>query len=202
MLCLQLMSRAQGESTLEISSTSTNIRENTRLKLLVQQGVNAKNSLAGDFFMARVLQPFYSQNDGRLLVASGSWVTGRVLEAIPPTRFSKAGRLSLQLDYLTTVNGEMTPLDAVLSFKQGKVNKTGELDPQTTFSEKALQPTKELLGSDKGKIISTATLGVPVAATLLGGSIKAVFSKGDNIGLLTGESFEIEIRGNGLNIKQ
>ncbi|HEY9885693.1 MAG TPA: hypothetical protein V6C96_00390, partial [Vampirovibrionales bacterium] len=78
----------------------------------------------------------------------------------------------------------------------GKVTTQGVLDPQTGFREAAIAPTKKLLDSQTGQIASIATLGLPVIVTLIGGSAKAVISKGQNIGLNEGESISINLLDN------
>lgn len=209
-LCLVMVIVPAGSSEelspFKLQSSSTALLSGTTLTLVVEKGVLATTSEVGDSFTARVLDSAYTdeQNEEQksLLIPKGSWITGRVVAVQNPARLSKAGKLSLELDSLTTLTGEYFPLNATLSFETGKVNQEGILDPQTGFKIKALEPTRRLLGSNTGQIVSIATLGLPVVATLIGGSAKAIVSKGDNIGLMPGESFQIELKDSNVSIKE
>ncbi len=194
--------KADNASSFKLESSSTAFLPGTKLNLIVETGVEASVSEIGDLFVSRVLESAYAPSQKTLLIPKGSWITGRVVFVQSPSRLSRAGKLSLELESLTTLTGENYPLNAVLSFEDGKVNQEGLLDPQTGFKSKALEPTKKLLGSNTGQIMSIATLGLPVVVTLLGGSAKAMISKGDNIGLNEGETFKIELKDSSLAVKE
>ncbi len=194
--------QAFAEDSLKLETSSTAILQGTNLSLIVDKGVEASISDVGDLFVSRVKESAYSPDGKTLLIPKGSWVTGRVVSVKAPGRISRAGKLSLELDGLTTLTGELFPLNAVLSFERGKVTEDGNLDPQTGFKDKAIEPTKKLLSNNAGQIISIATLGIPVVGTLLVGSTKALISRGDNIGLLQGETFQIELKDSSLYFKE
>lgn len=188
-------------SAFRLESNTSTILKGANINLIVEKGVDAYSSQIGDLFISRVTEAALAEDGYTVLIPRGSWVTGRVVQVHSPGRLSKAGRVSLELDYLTTLTGDLLPLNAIISFESGKVNVEGVLDPQTGFKDKALQPTKRLLSSDTGQVVSIATLGLPVVITLLGGSAKAIVSKGDNIGLQPGEKFKIELRDDSLLLK-
>jgi hypothetical protein len=200
-LTLSIPSMAEDDS-FRLETKSSNFAKGTVLNLVVEKGVSSLNSSVGNLFVARVAEPALAEDNKTVLIPRGSWVSGRVTKVQTPGRFSKAGKLSLELDYLTTLTGDVIPLNANISFETGKVNQEGVLDPQTGFKDKALAPTKKLLASDTGQIVSIATLGLPVVATLIGGSAYAVIAKGDNSGLLEGDLFRIELKDDSLLIKQ
>ncbi|MDJ0626480.1 MAG: hypothetical protein QNJ31_08980 [Candidatus Caenarcaniphilales bacterium] len=189
-------------SPFKLGTNSSSILNGTNINLVVEEEVDASLSQVGDLFVSRVVESAYNPENNALLIPRGSWVTGRVTDVQVPGRLSKAGKLSLKLDYLTTLMGEQYPLNAIISFERGKINVLGQLDPQTGFKDKALDPTKRLLASETGQIVSLATLGIPVVFTLIGGSAKAIVSKGDNIGLSKGEVFNIELKDDNLLIKE
>ena len=64
----------------------------------------------------------------------------------------------------------------------------------TNFGTKALEPTQMLLESQTGKVITVATLGSPVIGTLIGGSLVALFSEGDNISLYKGQELQVVLK--------
>ena len=101
--------------------------------------------------------------------------------------------MEINLDTLITPQGDYVPLDAKLSFVEGVVNEQGLLDPQTGFSDKAVEPTEALLSTNTGKAVSIATLGLPVAGSLIGGSVIALFSKGDSATVEKGQELQIII---------
>ena len=113
-----------------------------------------------------------------------------------PRFLSRSGKLEINLDTLITPQADYVPLDAKLTFVEGVVNQEGLLDPQTGFSDKAIEPTEALLSSDTGKAVSIVTLGLPVAGSLIGGSVIALFSKGDSATVEKGQELQIVITKN------
>ena len=176
-------------------ATATTIPVNTRLRLAVDSYINAKESMLGDYFKAHILEDFYIPTDPpQLIIPKGAWIRGRISFLKKPSLFSMAGKIGLHLDQLTLPIGDVTPLDAELDVQQGIVNQQGLLDPMTNFGTKALEPTQMLLESQAGRIITVATLGSPVIGTLIGGSLIALFSEGDNISLYKGQELQIVLK--------
>jgi hypothetical protein len=201
LLLAELPLKAQEAALFSIESNATTVGKGTKILLVVEDGVDTQRSRVGDSFIARVVESTYDNYTKKLIIPKGSWVTGVVTELRPAGRISKAAKLSLQLDYLTSLTGDIYPINAIVSFEKGKVNVSGQLDPQTGFKSKAVQPTKTLLSSEVGQVVSIATLGIPVAVTLLGGSAKALISRGDNVGLFKNENFHIEMKDSDLRLK-
>ncbi len=199
---LSTVAKAESVASLESASIGSNVLPGTTVKLVVERGVSASDSKIGDLFVARVQTAAYDDRGLNVVVPDGSWVTGRVLAVQTPALLSRAGKISLELEYLTSVTGEIYPLAAVLSFDKNKINRFGVLDPQTGFLSRALKPTQNLLSSEGGQIASIATLGIPVVFTLIEGSAKAAICKGDSVGLYPGEVFQIEIADEGVQLKQ
>jgi hypothetical protein len=179
-------------SPFKLKSATAQVPVETRLRIKIEQPLSAKDSELGDEFKARVMEDFYLSGDFRkLIVPKDTWIRGTVSDVKKPRLLSRSGKLGVRLDTLVTPLGDYVPLDAELSFQKGVVNQQGLLDPQTNFGDKAIQPTEALLDSDAGKIISIATLGVPVVGTLMGGSVIALFSKGDSAELEKGQELQI-----------
>ncbi len=179
-------------SPFKLESSTAQIPVQTRLRIKVQTALSAKKSQLGDEFRARVINDFYLTGDFRkLVVPKHSWIRGKVSSVKKPRLLSRAGQLGIKLDTLVTPQGDYVALDADLVFKEGVVNQEGLLDPQTNFSDKALEPTQSLLSSDTGKAVSVATLGIPVVGTMLGGSVIALFSHGDAAAVNAGQELQI-----------
>ncbi|OGI19188.1 MAG: hypothetical protein A3B68_05715 [Candidatus Melainabacteria bacterium RIFCSPHIGHO2_02_FULL_34_12] len=181
----------------KISAVAALIPIDTRFRMVVDSPLDAKKSMLGDYFKAHVAEDFYlPTNPPQLIVPKGSWVRGKVSFLKRPSIFSMAGKIGLHLYQLTSPLGELTPLDAELNIQQGIVNKEGLLDPMTNFGTKALEPTQNLLESENpaARIVIIATLGTPAIGTLIGGSLIALFSQGDNITIPKGQELQIVLR--------
>lgn len=181
----------------KLKSSTALIPVETRLRVKVETALSAQESDVGDDFKARVLNDFYLTGDFRkLIVPKDSWIRGKVSYIKKPRLLSRSGKLGIRLDTLVTPLGDYVPLDANLTFQKGVVNQIGLLDPQTGFSDKAMQPTQSLLSSDTGKAVSIATLGVPVVGTMIGGSAIALFSRGDAAAVTEGQELQIVLTQN------
>jgi hypothetical protein len=179
----------------KVSANATSIPLDTRLRLGVDSPLDAKLSKLGDYFKAHIIEDFYiPSTPPQLVVPRGSWVRGHISFLKKPSVFSMAGKIGLHLDQLVTPVGEVIPLDAELDIQQGIVNASGILDPMTGFGTKAMEPTQNLLDSTTGRVISVATLGTPVVGALVGGSLIALFSYGDNITLSRGQELQIVLK--------
>lgn len=179
-------------SPFKLNAATARIPVETRLRIRVETPLSADDSVEGEDFRARVLDDFYLSGDFRkLIVPKDSWIRGKVSYIKKPRLLSRSGKLGIKLDTLLSPQGDYVPLDADLVFQTGIVNEHGLLDPQTGFSDKALEPTEALLDSKTGKVVSVATLGLPVAGTLLGGTVMALFSHGDDASVYEGQELQI-----------
>ncbi len=168
----------------------------TRLKLVVEYAVDAKNSQPGDIFEAHVKDDLFLGRS--LILPRGSLVRGRVSEITKPRLISRAAKIGLKLEQIVTPTGDVIPLDAALEFQKGTTNKAGQLDPGTNFGTRVEKSVRAVSGVDergaaKGAIIAAnvATLGAPVIATAIGSSAVALFKAGDNISLQPGSELEV-----------
>lgn len=179
-------------SPFKLKNSKAQVPVDTRLRIGVVTEASANKSSIGDRFEARVLEDFYLSGDFRkLIVPKHSWIKGKVSAVKKPGLLSRSGKLGIKLDSLITPQGDYVPLDADLVFVEGAVNQEGLLDPQTGFSDKAMNPTQNLLKTNAGKAVSVATLGVPVIGTLIGGSAIALFSHGDSAIVNKGDELQI-----------
>lgn len=184
-------------SPFKLKSATAQVPVETRLRIKVETPISARDSELGDEFRAKVVDDFYLSGDFRkLIVPKNTWIRGMVTDVKKPRLLSRSGKLGIRLDTLVTPLGDYVPLDASLSFMKGVVNEQGLLDPQTGFSDKAMEPTSALLDSTTGRAISIATLGVPVVGSLMGGSAIALFSKGDAAALDKGQELQIVLTRN------
>jgi hypothetical protein len=166
-------------TALKIGAQSTTLPTETRLKLVLECSVDAKESKPGDIFEAHVKDDLAVGT--QLLLPRGSLVRGRVVEVARPRLISRAAKIGLKLEQIVTPTGEVIPLDAALEFRKGTSNEKGQLDPGTSF------------GSRHGALMAAniATLGAPAAATLIGSSAVALFRSGDNVSLSPGQELEV-----------
>jgi len=182
----------------KLETSTGQIPVTARLRIIVEDSLSAKSAELGDDFNARVLEDLYLEKDDfkKLIVPKNSWIRGKVSFVKKPRFLSRSGKLEINLDTLITPQADYVPLDAKLTFVEGVVNQEGLLDPQTGFSDKAIEPTEALLSSDTGKAVSIVTLGLPVAGSLIGGSVIALFSKGDSATVELGQELQIVITKN------
>jgi hypothetical protein len=193
-------------TTLQGEAASTTLPVKTRMKLILETRVDAKESQPGDIFEAHVRDDLFVGTN--LLLPRGSLIRGRIAAVNKPRIISRAGRIGLKLDQIVTPTGEVIPLDAALEFQKGVANEKGQLDPGTSFGTRVGSEIKAVSGVDshgaaKGALVAAnvATLGVPTIATAIGGSAIALFRSGDNVNLGPGQEIEIVLTDNlGLQI--
>ncbi len=193
-------------TTLRAEAASTTLPLKTRMKLVLETGVDAKTSRPGDIFEAHVRDDLFVGTS--LLLPRGSLIRGRIALVNKPKIISRAGRIGLKLDQIVTPTGEVVPLDAALEFQKGVANEKGQLDPGTSFGTRVGSGIRAVSGADahgaaKGALVAAnvATLGVPTIATAIGGSAIALFRSGDNVDLAPGQEIEIVLVDNlGLQI--
>lgn len=181
-------------SPFKLGTATGQVPEDARLRIEIENSLSAEDSELGDIFKARVLEDFYLEGDFRkIIIPKKSWIRGTVSYIKKPRLLSRSGKLGIRLDSLITPQGDYVPLDADLSFMPGVVNENGLLDPQTDFSDKAMEPTDKLLSSETGRNVSIATLGIPVAGTLVAGTVIALFSDGDDASVYKGQELQIMV---------
>ncbi len=175
---------------------STTLPVQTRLQLVLEYPVDARTSLPGDIFEAHVKNDLFIGRS--LLLPRGSLVRGRIYSITRARLLSRAAKVSLRLDSITTPTGELIPLDAALEFRKGMTNQQGELDPGTSFGTRVGNDLKTVTGlnstgTTRGALVAAnvVTLGAPAIATLIGGSAIALFSSGDNVSLSPGQEIEV-----------
>ena len=183
-------------TALKIGAQSTTLPTETRLKLVLECMVDAKESKPGDIFEAHVKDDLAVGT--QLLLPRGSLVRGRVVEVAKPRLISRAAKIGLKLEQIVTPTGEVIPLDAALEFRKGTSNEKGQLDPGTSFGSRVSGSVKSVAGinsdgSRNGALLAAniATLGAPAAATLIGSSAVALFRSGDNVSLSPGQELEV-----------
>jgi hypothetical protein len=191
-----VVSQPSAGTPLKAEAASTVLPLQTRLKLVLETGVDAKSSKPGDIFEAHVRDDLFV--GASLLLPKGSLVRGRVAEVNRAKIISRAAKIGLKLEQICTPTGEVIPLDAALDFRKGVSNAKGQLDPGTNFGTRVESSIKTVTGGNstgatKGAIVAAnvATLGAPTIATALGSSAIAIFRTGDNVSLSPGQEIEV-----------
>lgn len=190
------VSGMRSSTPLQSGVQSTTLPIQTRLHLVLETPVDAKNSTPGDIFEAHVRDDLYVGQS--LLLPRGSLVRGRVFAIQKPRIISRAAKVSLKLEQIVTPTGEVIPLDAALTFSKGKTNTKGDLDPGTNFGTRVGGDVKAVTGANakgtaRGAIVAAnvATLGAPAVAAAIGGSAVALFRSGDNVDLKPGDEIDV-----------
>jgi len=188
---------AQGTNTpLKAEAASSVLPLQTRLKLVLETGVDSKSSRPGDIFEAHVRDDLFVGSS--LILPKGSLVRGRVAEVNRARLISRAAKIGLKLEQIVTPTGEVIPLDAAIDFRRGVSNAKGQLDPGTSFGTRVESSVRTASGANstgatKGVIVAAnvATLGAPTIATAIGSSAIAFLSKGDQVSLSPGQEIEV-----------
>lgn len=185
-------------TALRADLASTTLPVQTRLKLVLETSVDAKQSQPGDIFESHVKDDLFIGNV--LLLPKGSLIRGRVAEVTKPRLLSRAAKIGLKLEQIVTPQGEVIPLDAALEFQKGMTNTKGQLDPGTNFGTRVEGNLRAVTGMNstgtaRGALIAAnvATLGAPAIATAIGGSAIAIFKAGDNVSLAPGQEIEVQL---------
>jgi hypothetical protein len=181
---------------LKAEAASTVLPLQTRLKLVLETGIDSKSSTAGDIFEAHVRDDLFVGSS--LLLPKGSLVRGRVADVNRAKLISRAAKVGLKLEQIVTPTGEVIPLDAAIEFRRGVSNAKGQLDPGTSFGTRVESSIRTVSGANstgatKGALVAAniATLGAPTVATAIGSSAIALFSKGDQVSLSPGQEIEV-----------
>ena len=163
---------------ISLSDSTVSLSE-TPLVLAIDETIDFKEVMAGDYFKAHAFKDFYIQTSPpRLVIPKGTWFRGKISSVKKPSLFNRSGKIKLRLDQLGTPLGELVILNA-------KVN----LQTSTANSPGALSVTVE-----------ANKLGARTLGDLLSGELVALYSQ-ENKGILyKGQELQIVLNKN-LNIK-
>jgi Zn-dependent protease with chaperone function len=155
----------------------------TVLAVEFEQTLSSANSQAGDLFTARVLEPVLV--DGRVAIAAGSIVSGRVVNALPSKKIGGKAQLNLEFTSLRIASGDDSPISA--SFR-------GQAKSQTK-KDAATIGGAAVGGAVVGRILGKDTRATVLGA-VLGGAIGtgiAASNKGQEVTLQEGMAIEIQL---------
>ena len=171
--------------------SNTTIPLNTSLKLVVDNFIDAKTALIGDYFKAHVLEDFYIPTDPpQLILPKDSWIRGRISFLKRPNFFIKTGKIGLHLDQLVTPLGGALVLDAELDVQKGILNANGFLKPQ------AAKSSDSQFLPDSTLTVPVSNLGAVLIDKLLSGKLFALFSQSDTTTLNKGQELQIVLQRN------
>ncbi len=186
------------KSPLKVEAASSVLPLQTRLRLVLETSVDSKINRPGDLFEAHVRDDLFIGSS--LILPRGSLVRGRVAEVNKAKLISRAAKIGLKLEQITTPAGEVIPLDAALDFRRGVSNQKGQLDPGTNLGTRVGASVRSASGANstgatKDALVAAniATLYAPTIATAIGSSAIALFSKGDQVNLVPGQEIEVSL---------
>ena len=171
--------------------SNTTIPLNTSLKLVVDNYIDVKTAMIGDYFKAHILEDFYIQTDPpQLILPKGSWVRGRISFLKRPNFFIKTGRIGLHLDQLVTPFGGALVLDAELDVQKGILTENGLLRPSV------IKPADTQILSSSTLTIPISNVGASLIDKLLAGKLYALFFQNDTTVLNKGQELQIVLQKN------
>ncbi|QYO65235.1 hypothetical protein [Leptolyngbya sp. 7M] len=158
------------------------LKAGTRIKLRLDTPVNSAFSSRGDTFKAHVARPV--ERDDRVVLQEGVELEGRVVFVQQNSAVGRAGRLELDFGTLRFANGETRVIDARLARPLKSASKTGWQLASVIGGTLAGTILGVASGNERGAAIGA---GIGAAA----GTGVAVAIKGDNVGIASGQEFEI-----------
>jgi len=175
-------SAGQGSSSFSGSKDVT-VPSGTVLAVEFQQTLSSASSQSGDRFTARVVEPVLV--DGRVAIATGSIVSGRVVKVVPSKKMGGRAQMNLEFTSLQFASGAESPISA--SFHgQGK---------SQTKKDAATIGGAAAGGALVGRIIGKDTKGTVLGA-LVGGAIGtgiAAGNRGQEVTLPEGMTIDIQL---------
>ena len=172
-------SRSSGEGSL--SARGTTVPAGTVLMVSFARTVSSADSHSGDRFTARVVDPVLL--NGRVAIAAGSIVAGRVVDVRPAKKLGGRAQLNLEFTSLRFASGGESPISA--SFN-GQAE--GQKDAVTIGAAAA---GGAVLGRILGKDSESAVLGAIVGGAI--GTGIAARKKGEEVALPEGVAVEIHL---------
>ena len=96
---------------------------NSKLKITIDDALDIKKAMLGDYFKAHVAEDFYlSTEPPHLIVPKGSWVRGNISYIKKPGIFSKNAKIKVKLNKIISPNGEVGEVVGELVFYSGQEN--------------------------------------------------------------------------------
>ena len=201
-------------NTIRADIESQRIPAGTHIKIRFENSVNTENSSKGDSFIGTITQDIKINNN--IVLPKGTMVRGRVGKLKKNNYLSRGAELALIFDHIVTPIGKQVSINAqISSFKGLTLDGTlsaggGYIDAIEKNIDEGVNTLVNItnkgvkfgLSSAGGyPVILTAPLAVGAGAMAGGGiffgkSISALYKKGDNVRVSTGDIMEIAIINN------
>jgi len=177
------LSPGQGTGSSFSGSGDMTVPSGTVLAVEFRQTLSSAKSRSGDRFTARVVEPVLV--DGRVAIATGSIVSGRVVKVLPSKKFGGRAQLNLEFMSLEFASGGQSPISA--SF-HGKGKSQTKKDAATIGGAAA---GGALVGRMIGKDTEATVLGALVGGAI--GTGIAANNRGQEVTLPEGIAIEIQL---------
>jgi Zn-dependent protease with chaperone function len=175
-------STGQGGGSSPSGSNRMTVPSGTVLIISFQQTLSSANSQPGDSFTARVVEPV--SLNGRVAIAAGSTISGRVVDVQSSKRFGRA-QLNLEFTSLQVASGRESPISA--SF-HGQGESQTKKDAATIGGAAA---AGAVVGRAIGKDSESTVLGAVVGGAI--GTGIAARNRGQDVTLPEGIAVEIRL---------
>lgn len=199
-------SRAPAESTKAQPAAATNeiiVPANTTIPLELRNTVTSRTAYPGQAIYCDTIYPITVNN--RIVIPAGSWVKGEITQVVRPGRVKGKAQLGLRFVNITLPNGTTRPLRATLSSfagngKEGFKPKESKVEGESTKGADAGKVAETTVtGAEIGTIAGVGAhrvgegLGVGSAAGALGGLIWVLATRGKDIMMPPGTTFELQL---------
>jgi Zn-dependent protease with chaperone function len=160
---------------------ATSVPADTVLMVSFQQALSSADSRSGDRFTARVVDPVLL--NGRVAIAAGSIVSGRVVAVQPAKKIGGRAQLNLEFTSIRFASGGESPISASLN---------GQADSQKdAVTIGAAAAGGAVLGRVLGKDSNSTVLGAVIGGAI--GTGIAARKKGEEVNLPEGVAVEIRL---------
>lgn len=179
-----------------IQYSGPDIRSGTVLQLRMDSTLSSATARTGETFTMTVMEPVIV--NGQIAIAQGTKAQGHVTN-VEPARRNETGTISVEFDRLVFANGQSIPIDGFLMSTDPNVSNQIDEEGRTTGSS----TTKRNIifvggGAGIGAVIGALVGGGKGAAIGAGagagaGILGALFSKGHEAQVKTGDTFNYEL---------
>jgi len=194
---------AQEKAPSAPTESTVTVPADTTIPLTLMNTINSRTTRPGQPIYCETIFPITLGN--RIVIPKGSSVKGSVTQVVRPGRVKGKGQIGIRFETLVLPNGTTHSLRATLSGfggtgKEGFKPNESQIEGASSTGEKAGKVAETTItGAELGTIVGAAErspvkgLGVGSLAGAAGGLVWVFASRGKQIVLPSGTSFELQL---------
>ena len=179
-----------------LSQEKGQIEKGTKVSMVVSNILNTEKSEEGDEFFAEITNDIKTEKG--VVIPAGSIAHGTISEIVGAKRFNRDANITLQFDYIATLDGREIPINATMTTKRNPVHNAAVVTAKHAGYTAA--------GGAIGGVVALHTLGLAAAVashgyTVAGGAAigavaglgVAMSKKGNQVLLAPGDAINVKI---------